>query len=131
MTARAHRIAKQVLLAVSAENLVDAVDKLLAVVTPGELADRLAAKDRQPRIKIRAEHQPTVAASRAAGLHDRIEARFRKNSHRSRPYITIGRPAPLETSWNVMNNIVMAWNPLTPTEKYVIEDKGTERPFTG
>jgi peptide-methionine (R)-S-oxide reductase len=25
----------------------------------------------------------------------------------------------------------MAWNPLNPQEKYVIEDKGTERPFTG
>jgi peptide-methionine (R)-S-oxide reductase len=23
------------------------------------------------------------------------------------------------------------WNPLTPAEKYVIEDKGTEPPFTG
>lgn len=28
-------------------------------------------------------------------------------------------------------SMIKGWNPLTPEEKYVIEDKGTEAPFSG
>ena len=87
MAARADVGRERDLLARRARDLEDPVDELLAVVDPGQLADRLAAHDRQQPVDVARERQVAPAALHAAGVEQAIGSRtFAKLEYRYSNY---------------------------------------------
>src|SRR5205814_2101951 len=81
VAAGAGLVGEQHLLAPGTGDLEDAVDELLAVVDPGDRADRLAPHEGHAAVDVGAEREPSRWAGGAPACDQLVEARLRQRAH--------------------------------------------------